>query len=110
MTSIFDGLGTAMMGVFGQTVTVVPPAGLPRTINAAFREGPEMYVDDEGFERQTVLPTLSGLASDLADIVPGGTIYPGNGNSYRAEAAMPSGSPAIDALVKVRLTRKDVHA
>lgn len=110
MTGLFDGMGTILAGVFGAPVTVTPKDGAPREIEAAFREGPRMVQGADGFEVQTVLPTLTGLQSDLVDLVPDGTVEPGNGRTYKVTGWMPSGSPADDALAELGLERLNVHA
>lgn len=110
MTSLFDGMGKIVTGVLGAPVTVTPPGGLPRDIEAMFREGPRLVQGPDGFDVQTVLPTLTGLQSDLADIVPGGIVDPGNGRTYKATGWMPSGSPAGDALAEAALERLAAHA
>lgn len=110
MTGLFDGMGTIVAGVLGAPVTVTPLGGNPRSIEAAFREGPRMVAGEDGFERQTVLPTLTGLQSDLADLVPGGIVEPGNGRSYKVTGWMPTGSPASDAMAELGLERVNIHA
>lgn len=116
MSTVFDGMGSLLTGVFGAPVTVTPTGGAPRVITAAFREAPEPILNEDGFEVVTVLPTLTGLQADMADLLPardpvsraeraGGVIEPGNGKTYRAVAWFTSGSPASDATARLRLER-----
>ncbi|WP_118138753.1 hypothetical protein, partial [Oceanicella sp. SM1341] len=99
--ALFDGLTGLLDDVFGAQVTVTPPAGAARPVQAVFREGPVTVLGAEGQEVTTVLPTLSGARDKLAALVPGGTVRPGNGKTYRCISALPSGSPADDARMTI---------
>lgn len=110
MTSLFNGIGTIVTGVLGAPVTVTPEGGLPREIEAAFREGPRMVQGADGMEYQTVLPTLTARRDEVEDIVPGGTLELPDARRYKVTGWMPSGSPASDALVELGLEKIDVHA
>ncbi|MEJ6397039.1 head-tail joining protein [Yoonia sp. 208BN28-4] len=103
--SLFRGMGSLSVGVFGATVSVIPHGGVARNIRATFREQPEAIVLPDGLETITVMPTLSGVASDVRDLIPDGVVDPGNGKTYRCIAPMTSGSPAADALIKIQLER-----
>ena len=103
MTSVFDGMGSILNAVLGDVVSVTPPAGNARDQHAIFREGPEPVLGRDGIEVMTVMPTLSGLEIELTDLVPDGTVRPGNGKQYKCIAPMKSGSPATDALIKIEL-------
>jgi hypothetical protein len=102
---VFDGMGSLCVGVFGDSVSVTPPGGVARDMRAIFREQPEPVLGADGFEIMTVMPTLSALGTDVADLIPDGTVDPGNGKIYRCIAPMKSGSPAADAIIKIQLER-----
>ena len=103
MASIFDGIGTLTTGLFGDVVSVTPDGGLAREIQAVFRETPAPVLTDEGGEIMTVVPTLIAVAGDVADLVPYGIVRPDNGKVYRVIDKVPSGSPADDATMILRL-------
>ncbi len=111
MTGLFDGLASLLGATFGSSVSVTPVNGVPRTLEGAvFREQPTRVLTQDGSEIVTVLPTLSAIATDVADLVPGSLVEPGNGKTYRCNGALPSGSPAADAHVVIQLERTDAPA
>ncbi|WP_226628419.1 hypothetical protein [Alloyangia pacifica] len=103
MTSVFAGMTGILDAVLGDSVTVQPKGGAERAEQAVFREGPVLVLGRDGQEVTTVLPTLSGDRLKLQDLMRGSTVKPGNGKTYRVLSSMPSGSPADDARLTLKL-------
>ena len=102
MASIFDGLSSLTNTVFGDLVSVTPEGQATRDIQAVFRERPTTVLTEDGHEIVTVVPTLRAPADILADLLPGGTVSPGNGKTYRCIAPMTTGSPASDGALIIQ--------
>ncbi|MEP2782327.1 MAG: hypothetical protein ABJO67_03425 [Pseudoruegeria sp.] len=107
MVSPFDGMSRVLSGVFGASITVAPKDGAERVEEATFREGPVVVLGRDGQEVTTVLPTLKIRRTLGADLVPGGTVKPGNSKVYICVSKLPNGSPAEDAHMMIELERID---
>ena len=103
MTSIFDGLGTLTAAVFGSAVSVTPRYGVPRTVQAVFREEPVPVLTQDGTEIPTILPTLRGPRAVIGDLVTDSVVRPGNGKEYRVVASIQTGNPASDGHLVLQL-------
>lgn len=103
MTSIFDGLGTLTADVFGASVSVTPPGGTMREVRAVFREEPTAVLTQDGTEIPTILPTLRGPRSLIADLVTDSEVIPGNGKIYRVVASIQTSNPAPDGHMVLQL-------
>lgn len=105
MTGIFTGLGAITVGVFGGTVTVTPPGGVSRAVQAIFRETPTTVDLPDGGQTITVLVTLRAPKSVIADLVGGGLVTPENGNSYLCGAQMGTANPSTDSHMVIQLEK-----
>jgi hypothetical protein len=107
MTSIFDGLGTLTAAVFGAPVSVTPPGGSMRIVQAVFREEPTAVLMQDGTEITTVLPTLRAPRAAIADLAPDSEVIPGNGKIYRVVASIQTANPATDGHMVLQLEAID---
>ncbi len=104
MTTLFDGMGPALIGAFGGSLIHTPQGGASVAITGRFRTKPlEVFDDEEGRSSLIMEPTLrvaepvaSTIASDDLITTPQGVIY-------EVKNRHGSGSPAADALVIFKL-------
>lgn len=105
MSRIFDGIADTINSVFGDTVSVTPEGGAAKDIRAIFRVGEVPVMTESGTETIAPFPTLTVHRTDLAGLIPNGTVAPGNGETYRCVAKMDGGSPDPRGLVAIQLEK-----
>jgi hypothetical protein len=103
MQGPFNGVAGALSRVFGGTVTIHYGTGSARDVQAIFRLVPRMVDASNGAQIETLVPVLRGSKADLADLVEGALVDPGDGEIYSALFAEQSPSPASDGLITWQL-------
>lgn len=103
MVSVFDGMATALNGIFGETITVTPSAQPSRDIQGILRHEPLEVLDQNGVAVSTVEIWLKANKTDVSDLRRGDLISNENGDQYRYISKLASGSPADDAFVTISL-------
>lgn len=105
MTSVFDGMATALNGVFGADVTLTRLAGgAPETIRAVFRREPVEVAQQDGPDVIVAMPTLR-VPVDVAQLVMGDLVQTAiaPGETFRVANGRIAPSPAADGFVVYEL-------
>jgi len=99
MTDVFNGVASALNGVFGAPVTHVGCKGGTQTIPSIFRATPVEVLAEDG--RAVIDVALSWrVPADKADSIGrGDEIFLADGRRYRVLNRVTSGSPASDGFV-----------
>lgn len=104
MTTLFDGMGPALIGAFGEPLTHTPDGGAAVAIAGRFRKKPlEVFDDEDGRSSLIMEPTLRVTEPVASTISTGDLITAPDGAVYKVMNRHGSGSPAVDAIVTFKL-------
>lgn len=96
MTNAFDGMATALAGVFGAPVTYTPQGGAQRMVQSILRRRPVSAIGPDGVDVLITAPTWR-VRRDLVPEIARGDLVGDAQGSLRVLNVWPQGSPAADA-------------
>ena len=100
MTSVFNGMASALNATFGADVTLIDLAAVQITVKAVFRDMPLEVELSDGRPVGVMVPTLKVRRDLVPGIAKGWTVRPSiaSPREFKVLRVEPSGSPAADAF------------
>jgi hypothetical protein len=102
MTSLFDGLATVLVDIFGQPVAITRGSAAPVTVMAVLREEPDEIPGADGRPVFAVIPILQ-IPSNAEIIPQKGDRVAAGGKVYAVLSAAKRASPASDRMLVCEL-------
>lgn len=105
MPSIFDGMAGVLNSTFGASVVITNIVGQTVALQAVFRDDPIEIISQDGRPTTIIAPTLRITKNLLAAIGVGYEARPASvaPRKFRVLRALPSPSPASDAMITCEL-------